>query len=153
MSLPARQQRVLDRIEGSLHACEPRLRSMFAMFTTLTGDEDMPRLEELHSWSLSLSLSLSLRGWRRRLPRSRRGRRPAGRAWAVGAQLFGLRAVLLVTVMLLALAPAVLLGLGTRGVSRCGPANRPQRTVPTLNRLTTCPPEPHVIVHQRLLSG
>ena len=147
MSLPARQQRVLDRIEGSLHACEPRLRSMFAVFTTLTGDEDMPRLEELHSWSLSL------RGWRRRLPRLRRGRRSAGRGWAVGAQPFGLRAVLLVTVMLLALAPAVLLGLGTRGVSRCGPANRSQRTLSALNRPTTCPPEPHVIVHQRLLSG
>jgi hypothetical protein len=116
MSLPARQQRVLDRIEDSLHACEPQLRSMFAMFTTLTGDEDMPRLEEL------LSLSLSLRGWRRRLARSRRGRRAAERAWAVGAQPFGLRAVLLVTVMLLALAPAVLLGLGTRGVSRFRPA-------------------------------
>jgi hypothetical protein len=147
MSLAARQQRVLDRIEGSLHACEPQLRSMFAMFTTLAGDEDMPRLEELHSWSLSL------RGWRRRLPRSRRGRRQAGHAWAVGAQPFGLRAVLLVTVMLLALAPAVLLGLGTRGVSRCGPVNRPQRTLSALNRPTTCPPEPHVIVHQRLLSG
>jgi hypothetical protein len=68
-------------------------------------------------------------------------RRAAERAWAVGA------------VMLLALAPAVLLGLGPRGVSRCGPAIRPQRTVPALSRPTTCPPKPHVIVHQRLLSG
>jgi hypothetical protein len=30
MSLPARQQRVLDQIEHSLHACEPHLKSMFA---------------------------------------------------------------------------------------------------------------------------
>jgi hypothetical protein len=35
MSLPARQERVLERIEHSLHACDP-LRSMFAMFTKLT---------------------------------------------------------------------------------------------------------------------
>jgi len=38
MSLPARQQQVLDRIEDSLHACDPRLRSMFAIFTELTRE-------------------------------------------------------------------------------------------------------------------
>jgi len=38
MSLPARQQQVLDRIEDSLHACDPRLRSMFAIFTKLTRE-------------------------------------------------------------------------------------------------------------------
>jgi len=36
MSLPARQERVLGRIEHSLHAGDPRLRSMFATFTKLT---------------------------------------------------------------------------------------------------------------------
>jgi hypothetical protein len=47
MSLPVRQQRVLDRIEHSLHVSEPHLKSMFAIFTKLTWDEEMPRLEEL----------------------------------------------------------------------------------------------------------
>jgi len=42
MSLPARQQQVLDRIEDSLHACDPRLRSMFAISTKLTREEGMP---------------------------------------------------------------------------------------------------------------
>ncbi len=36
MSLPARQQRALDRIEHSLHVREPHLKSMFAVFTKLT---------------------------------------------------------------------------------------------------------------------
>jgi Protein of unknown function (DUF3040) len=35
MSLPACQQRVLDRVEQSLYACDPRLRSKFAIFTKL----------------------------------------------------------------------------------------------------------------------
>jgi hypothetical protein len=49
MSLPARQQRVLGRIEHSLHAGDPRLRSMFATFTKLTRGQQMPRLEQLES--------------------------------------------------------------------------------------------------------
>jgi Protein of unknown function (DUF3040) len=47
VSLPTGQQRVLDRIETDLEACEPRLRSMFAIFTRLTRDEGAPRTESL----------------------------------------------------------------------------------------------------------
>jgi len=39
MSLPACQQRVLDQIEGALRASEPRLTSMYAMFTRLNAGE------------------------------------------------------------------------------------------------------------------
>jgi hypothetical protein len=42
MSLPPRQARVLERIEHSLHACDPHLRSMFAIFARLTRGEEMP---------------------------------------------------------------------------------------------------------------
>ena len=67
MSLSARQERDLGRIEHSLQAGEPRLTSMFAIFTKLTREEEMPRLEELGSrW-------LVLRGWRKRLARLRPG--------------------------------------------------------------------------------
>jgi hypothetical protein len=45
--LPAGQQQVLDRIETDLEGCEPRLRSMFAIFTRLTRDEGAPRTESL----------------------------------------------------------------------------------------------------------
>jgi hypothetical protein len=47
MSLPASQQRVLDRIEETLKKREPRLASMFAMFTRLTVHERLPRIEAL----------------------------------------------------------------------------------------------------------
>jgi hypothetical protein len=48
MSLPARQQRVLDRIEHSLHAYDPGLRSMFAIFTKLSREEKCSRWRNLN---------------------------------------------------------------------------------------------------------
>ncbi len=39
MSLPACQQRVLDRMEGALRAGEPQLTSMYAIFTRLNAGE------------------------------------------------------------------------------------------------------------------
>ncbi len=45
-SLPARQQRALDQIEKTLLADDPRLRSMFAIFTRLTRHEAMPMTEQ-----------------------------------------------------------------------------------------------------------
>jgi hypothetical protein len=47
MSLPASQQRVLDTIESVLKRREPRLASMFAIFTRLTVGEGLPRTEML----------------------------------------------------------------------------------------------------------
>ena len=49
VSLPVSQQRILDGIEGALEGGEPRLRSMFAIFTRLTRDEGVPRTEWLPS--------------------------------------------------------------------------------------------------------
>jgi hypothetical protein len=54
MGLPARQQRVLDRIEETLKRREPRLVSMFTMFTRLATGERLPRIEALEQvpwWS------------------------------------------------------------------------------------------------------
>jgi hypothetical protein len=147
MSLPARQQRVLDRIESPLHACDPYLRSMFAIFTKLTSDEEMPRLEELKSRSLPLP------GWLKRLARSGRERQMARGAWAAGTPGTARRAIIMVPIILLALAPAALLGLGTSSVSRCGPAIRLQHTAPALGPAKTCLPAPQRLVHQRLPSG
>ena len=47
MSLPASQQRVLDRIEDALKKREPRLASMFAIFTRLNIHERLPWIEAL----------------------------------------------------------------------------------------------------------
>jgi hypothetical protein len=47
VSLPLSQQRVLARIESDLQGCEPRLASMFSIFTRLTRNEGAPRTESL----------------------------------------------------------------------------------------------------------
>jgi hypothetical protein len=49
MSLPASQQRALDRIEKKLQAGDPRLRSLFAIFTRLTWHEALLRFEQVKS--------------------------------------------------------------------------------------------------------
>jgi hypothetical protein len=49
MSLPARQQRALDRIEKTLLADDPRFGSLFAIFTRLTWHEAMPGIELVKS--------------------------------------------------------------------------------------------------------
>lgn len=47
MGLPARQRRVLGRIEGTLRGSDPRLAALYSIFARLTREEDMPRIEEL----------------------------------------------------------------------------------------------------------
>jgi hypothetical protein len=47
MSLPARQQLILDQIEQTLQAADPGLRSMFAGFARLASREAMPASEAI----------------------------------------------------------------------------------------------------------
>lgn len=47
MSLPVRQQRVLDQIEVILQARDPHLTSLFAIFARLTSHDEMPKIEQL----------------------------------------------------------------------------------------------------------
>jgi hypothetical protein len=47
MSLPASQERALTRIEQTLLARDPRLKSLFGIFTRLTVHEAMPVTEQL----------------------------------------------------------------------------------------------------------
>lgn len=47
MSLPAVQERILQKIEGRLRDSDPRLSSLFVIFGRLTRDEAMPRMEEV----------------------------------------------------------------------------------------------------------
>ena len=47
MSLPARQQRALDRIDQTLAVDDPLLGSMFEIFSRLTLDEPMPVTERV----------------------------------------------------------------------------------------------------------
>ena len=77
MGLPARQRKVLDRIEDSLRGSDPRLAAMFTIFGRLTRNEEMPRIEELRHRIAILLLRIRfwmapVTGWLRRRFRKRR---------------------------------------------------------------------------------
>jgi hypothetical protein len=107
MSLPSSQQRVLDRIESRLRDSDPRLTAMFVIFTRLVRDEEMPRLEEFRARLTRLRVWFS---WR--TARARRIARPSQR----------LRTILLFPAALVAMLCALLIGAGSPGGQRCGPA-------------------------------
>ena len=91
-------------------------------------------------------------GWRKRPARpGQKGQTVTG-AGATGAAGARLRALLLIPVMLLVLAPAVLVGLAMRSQSPCGPAIRPPHTAAALSPPKICPPKSQLLVHQRLPS-
>lgn len=61
MGLPANQRRILEKIEHALRGTDPRLMSLFAIFSRLNIDEEMPRIEQLRA-SASLTFSQFRRG-------------------------------------------------------------------------------------------
>jgi len=89
MSLPACQQRVLDRMEGALRASEPHLTSMYEIFTRLSTGEPV-QAEPI---------------MRRRL-----------RWFQPGTAIY---AIVLVPVMFAAIIVGALLGGGTRSAAAC----------------------------------
>ena len=89
MSLPACQQRVLDRMEGALRASEPQLTSMYAMFSRLNAGEPIGR-EQLA---------------RKRL-----------RWFQPGTAMY---AIVLIPVMFAAIIVGALLGGGARSTAAC----------------------------------
>ncbi len=100
MSLPAREQQVLDEIETVLQVGEARLTSMFVFFTRLAGDEQRPEAEELR-------------------PPPRRSL--AGRRWAVGGPGEWLRVVMLLTILVAALGVTLVLIVSRTSVRTCAP--------------------------------
>jgi len=105
VSLPASQQRMLDRIDRMLRDSDPRLVALFAIFTRLTWDEEMPRLEQIRARLAGIS------GWfaRRTEPVRRRTPRVPRR----------LKAILFYPAALAAVACALLIGGSGPAVHRC----------------------------------
>lgn len=119
MSLPACQQRVLDRIETALQRREPRLTAMFAMFTRLNTNERIPRIEHLEIppwWA-----------WRRRGHLSRLHRPVA------------LRAMLLVPLAAMVAVVAMFASMSTSRAS-CVPADGLTGPVAAPSHPKNCPP-------------
>jgi hypothetical protein len=106
MGLPVSQRRNLDEIEDSLRASDPHLASLFTIFTRLTHDEEMPRIEQLQAGAVGLW------AWLRIRPAA------AGRWLAVssGARF---RAAVLFPMALAAMACTMLLAMGSSASQRC----------------------------------
>jgi hypothetical protein len=104
MSLPAGQQRMLDGIEDGLRAHDGRLASLFATFTRLTGQEQMPELEQFKP----KSRAAAVRGkWRAVRAGEQRPNRLGERTGGQG----GLRWVAFVPVALVAVVSVLIIGL------------------------------------------
>jgi hypothetical protein len=58
MGLPASQARILEKIESALQGSDPRLVSLFAIFTRLTCNEEMPTVEQLRARAALLLIGL-----------------------------------------------------------------------------------------------
>ena len=121
MSLTARQCRALDSIEQQLGAREPRLASMFAIFTRLTKDELLPAMETIQvrrgQWLAELTAGLRRRRRRRRLHAIAQRRTTSGTV----TRFINVAFVPFILVSLLAAVLAVS-GHGS-GTNRCGLAS------------------------------
>ena len=102
MSLPARQQRKLKEIEGRLTGSDPRLRSLFGIFTRLTTGEAMPWFEAVPTRPVADVLA-AFRSLIRRI-----ARRPASRV----------RALLLLPAALSAMVCGIMIAAGLSGAQR-----------------------------------
>ena len=109
MSLPARQLNKLKEIEGGLTGSDPRLRSLFAIFTRLTRGEAMPWFEEVTVRPIADALA-AVRGLFRRI-----ARRPAARV----------KALLLLPAALCALVCGIMIAAGLTGAHRPSVASKP----------------------------
>jgi predicted transcriptional regulator len=79
VGLPASQRRILEKIEHALRGSDPRLTSLFAIFSRLTRDEEMPAIEQLRALAALLPMRLhrGLRAAGHRLRARSPGRRKA----------------------------------------------------------------------------
>jgi hypothetical protein len=110
MGLPASQRKILERIENALRGSDPRLAALFSIFTRLTYDEEMPRIEEIRA-----KLALFFMRIRYRLVAFGR--------WFGAPARAKLRTALFFPVAMACVAGAVLVGAGFPNANRC-PATR-----------------------------
>ncbi len=108
MGLPTGQQRVLERIEGRLAESDPRLVSLFTIFTRLNLAEKMPWIEQIRARPVAYRIGRVAAGFRGI------GRRPAARV----------RAMMLLPAALIAMACALTIAFGFPGSQRPAPGAR-----------------------------
>jgi hypothetical protein len=105
VSLPARQQRMLNRIDRMLRDSDPRLVALFTIFTRLTWDEEIPRIEQVRARLSRIGSWFARRAEPVRRRTSRMPRR--------------LKAILVFPAALAAVACALLIGSSGPAAHRC----------------------------------
>ncbi len=113
MTLSASQQHALDAIDDVLQSAEPRLATMFGVFTHLTRQEAMPAVETLPPGRWWTRYRLPGRRYRpgpQRYPRGRRANRRIGRVV--------LLPLLLIAAVSLLISSLLSAGPGGRGCSQ-----------------------------------
>ncbi len=108
MSLPTGQQRTLESIEGKLAESDPRLVSLFSIFTRLTLAETMPWIEQVAVRPVADRLA-AIGQWFHWM-----GRRPAARV----------RAMVALPAVLTAVACALTIAFGFPGSQRHVPGTK-----------------------------
>jgi hypothetical protein len=115
MTLPASQQRALDAIDDVLQSAEPRLATMFGVFTHVTRQEAMPAVETLPPGRWWTRYHLPGRPYRPGRQRHSSRRRAGGRLGRI--VLVPLLLAATVSVLIVSLASA-----GPAGRRGCGEA-------------------------------
>jgi hypothetical protein len=128
MGLPASQRKILERIEHALRGSDPRLAALFSIFTRLTCDEEMPRIEQIRAKAAIVLIRI-------------RYRLTAFARWFGAPCRAKLRTALFFPVALACVAGAVLVGAGFPSANRC-PVTRGTvgTTALTTSRPKVCPP-------------
>jgi hypothetical protein len=131
VGLPARQRKVLVRIESALRGSDPKLAALYAIFARLNRDEEMPRIEQLrHSALVALArlrrapVALAARLRIRRIPRP--------------------RAVLLLPLALLLAAGSIVYAVTTGSKNDCAPV-RQVASARVTGKSRLCRPVPAVM--------
>jgi hypothetical protein len=147
MSLPVREQQVLDRIETVLQDSEATLTAMFGLFTRLAGDEEKPGVEELGLASLRSRLPPRGAGG---LPPGAAGgfsrnagrRSPGAGRWHPGGPGQWQRMVILLAMLIMAAGAAVILSMNATSPRACGPATATDAYGVSLSQAGSCSSSP-----------
>ena len=127
MGLPARQRRILERIEGALRGSDPRLAALFSIFSRLNREEEMPRIEQVRARA---AIILARVGYRL----------VSFARWFGAPRRARLRAALFFPAALAIVASAIVVGAGFPSANRCAAAPRTADTAHNGARLKPCAP-------------
>ncbi len=127
MGLPASQRKILERIESALRGSDPRLAALFSIFTRLTYDEEMPRIEQIRAKAALFLIRI-------------RYRFAAFGRWFGAPARARLRTALFFPVALACVAGAVLVGAGFPNANRCPAVRGMVGTTLTTSRSKICTP-------------